>query len=104
MLSLRSWLNDGKPKAAQGATSSRKAKIREKPLIDLNNDDDDDETDDGVAMVPQEKLALENLDKTLTKCARCGPDKYCKIDKSGEHTPLSFPQRRGWALALVGFL
>jgi hypothetical protein len=49
----------------------------------------------------KEKKQLELLEKALSGCVRCGPEKFCKIDKSGNHVNLTFNQRRGWANALV---
>jgi hypothetical protein len=72
-------------------------------LIDLDNneDDGDDENDGPSDLMETEKKYLEMLEKALTGCARCGSEKFCKIDKSGNHVSLTFNQRRGWANALV---
>ena len=67
--------------------------------MDLGDDDDDE--DDGDGMMEKENKAYEQLEKVLMKCQLCGPTKFCKINRVGEHICLSFQQRRGWAVALV---
>lgn len=80
-----------------GTAGRKKGKV---PMMDLGDDDDDE--DDGDGMMEKENKAYEQLEKVLTKCQLCGPTKFCKINKAGEHICLSFQQRRGWAVALVG--
>jgi hypothetical protein len=70
-------------------------------LLDLDNEDgSDDVEDDGMA--EKEKKALEELENILRQCQLCGPSKLCKIDRTGQHANLTFQQRRGWSVALVG--
>ena len=80
-----------------GTTGRKKGKV---PMMDLGDDDDDE--DDGDGMMEKENKAYEQLEKVLTKCQLCGPTKFCKINKAGEHICLSFQQCRGWAVTLVG--
>ena len=68
-------------------------------MLDLDNDDDDGDEAEGIA--EGEMKSMEQLDRTLTVCQKCGPSKYCKINKTGVHVNLTFGQRRGWAVALV---
>jgi hypothetical protein len=70
-------------------------------LLDLDNDGEDEEEDNDEAMAEKEKKALEELENILRQCQKCGPSKYCKIDKMGQHVNLTFQQRRGWSVALV---
>ena len=58
------------------------------PMMDLGDDDDDE--DDGDGMMEKENKAYEQLKKVLTKCQLCGPTKFCKINKAGEHICLGF--------------
>ncbi|KAJ7502309.1 hypothetical protein B0H11DRAFT_1907421 [Mycena galericulata] len=68
--------------------------------IDLDNDDDEGEDDDDEGVVAGEKQALTELEAEYKTCARCGPSHLCKIDRSGNHVHLTFPQRRAWAVSL----
>jgi hypothetical protein len=70
-------------------------------LLDLDNSDDEDDIGEDEAMAEKEKKALEQLEKALGDCQKCGPSKLCKIDKNGQHINLTFNQRRGWSVALV---
>jgi hypothetical protein len=73
-------------------------------LLDLDNEDEEEDGDgDDGGVVQKEKESLEKLEKVLGSCQKCGPEKMCKINKSGGHVTLSFQQRRGWAVALVLF-
>lgn len=45
--------------------------------------------------------ALPDLEREYRKCVRCGPTVMCKIDRTGNHVHLTFPQRRAWAASLV---
>ncbi|KAJ7761290.1 hypothetical protein B0H14DRAFT_2634078 [Mycena olivaceomarginata] len=47
------------------------------------------------------KKALADLEAEYRTCVRCGPTVVCKIDWSGNHVQLSFPQRRAWAVSLA---
>src|SRR4051812_40170549 len=98
MMSLRARNKKSVPSSQ--SKSKKKAPVR---FLDLDNYDDgsgdDDEGPDEI--MAKEKRQLELLDKQLTGCMRCSSEKYCKIDKSGNHIHLTFQQRRGWANALV---
>lgn len=102
MASLRNHLKNGKATQRSeggwggGGTGRKKGKVL---MMDLGDNDDDE--DDGNGMMEKENKAYGQLEKVLTKCQLCGPTKFCKINKVGEHVCLSFQQRRGWAVALA---
>lgn len=85
----------GKSQAAGGRSTKSKKVV----LMDLNGESDDDNHDDGT--MEREKKALEQLERALTKCQLCGPGKFCKISKTGDHVNLTWNQRRAWSIALV---
>ena len=66
-------------------------------LMDFNGDSGNENEDDGT--MEREKQSLEQLEQALSQCQLCGPGKYCKIGKMGEH--VSTNQRRAWSVALV---
>lgn len=75
------------------------SKGKKKPaLMNLN---DDEEEDGDEEMVAREAKCMEQLERALSKCQKCGDEKCCKIDKLGNHHQLTFQQRRSWAVALV---
>lgn len=83
-------------------TTTGRGKHMKTVLLDLDGDggdEDDGEGDNGIA--EGEMKSLEDLDKKLSLCGKCGPTKICKINKFGVHVPLSFNQQCGWAVALV---
>jgi len=87
-----------------GPVSRAKGKKKEPVrILDLDHDDDgnDGEEEGPDDLMMKEMKHLELLEKALAGCVRCGPEKFCKIDKGGNHIHLSFNQRRGWANALV---
>lgn len=69
--------------------------------MNLDDDDDEGEDDDDEGVANGEKQAMTELDAEYRKCVKCGSGVLCKIDQSGNHVPLTFPQRRGWAVSLV---
>jgi hypothetical protein len=73
-------------------------------LLDLDNSDADDDNGEDEAMAEKERKALEQLERALSNCQKCGPSKLCKIDKKGQHVNLTFNQRHGWSVALVSKL
>jgi hypothetical protein len=77
----------------------RSIKNKTMALMDLNGDSDDDNHDDGT--MEREKQALELLERALTRCQLCGPGKFCKISKTGDHVNLTWNQRRAWSIALA---
>jgi hypothetical protein len=89
----------GTKKSGTGHTAGRLIKKKKMVLMDLNGDSDDDNYDDGT--MEREKQALEQLERSLTKCQLCGPGKFCKISKTGDHVNLTWNQRRAWSIALV---
>ncbi|KAJ7938741.1 hypothetical protein B0H13DRAFT_2301381 [Mycena leptocephala] len=98
MLSLRAKNNKKKtPMATKG--KGGKAKFT---IMDLdNNDSEDGEDDDDGDVGAAEKKALSELETEYRKCVRCGPTVMCKIDRTGNHVALTFPQRRAWAVSLA---
>jgi hypothetical protein len=83
------------------ATKKGKGKAQ-MTVMDLDNNDSEEgegENDEDVAT--GEKKALTELETEYRKCVRCGPTVMCKIDRSGNHIHLTFPQRRAWAVSLV---
>jgi hypothetical protein len=105
---LRARKKTGKKATSAKSTSTRASKSRkdQPQLINLDEDEDDlgtDEDEDGK--LPEcECKYLAALENKLTSCAQCGPNSFCKIDKSGTHINLTMNQRRAWANALVIFL
>jgi hypothetical protein len=79
-------------------------KEKKTALLDLDNSDADDDGGEDEAMAEKERKALEQLEKVLSNCQKCGPSKLCKINKNGQHVNLTFNQRRGWSVALVNEL
>ena len=73
-------------------------------LLNLDNRDADDEDGKDEAMAEKERKALEQLEKALSNCQKCGPSKLCKINTNGQHVDLTFNQRRGWLIALASQL
>ncbi|KAF8218991.1 hypothetical protein L208DRAFT_1383144 [Tricholoma matsutake] len=78
------------------ASSSRSLKQKMQPVLlnldeDDNDNEDEDDNEDGD-LLECEKKHLAALDKKLTGCQRCGQDRFCKIDKSGNHVNLSMGQ------------
>ena len=74
------------------------------PLLNLDEDydeDNDNADDQDEEMLERERRHLAALDKKLSTCQRCGPDRFCKIDQSGGHVNLTMGQRNAWANALV---
>lgn len=82
--------------------NGRSIKSKKMVLMDLNGDSCDENEDDGS--MEREKKALEQLERALSQCQLCGPGKYCKIGKTGEHVNLTTNQRRAWAVALVSII
>jgi hypothetical protein len=97
---LKSLEAMGPKKLGRGqAGGGRSIKNKKMALMDLNGDLDDDNHEDGT--MEREKQALEQLERALTKCQLCGPGKFCKISKGGDHINLTWNQRRAWSIALV---
>jgi hypothetical protein len=95
MLSLRAK-NKKKTTTAKG--KGGKAKLT---VMDLDNDDSEEGEDDSEDVGAAEKKSLSELETEYRKCVRCGPTVMCKIDRTGNHVALTFPQRRAWAVSLV---
>ncbi|KAJ7475364.1 hypothetical protein B0H11DRAFT_2282013 [Mycena galericulata] len=85
-------------KNKKNAAPKKKGKMT---TIDLDNDDDEGEDDDDEVVAAGEKQALTELEAEYKKCVRRGPSHLCKIDRSGTHVHLTFPQRRAWAVSLA---
>jgi hypothetical protein len=86
---------------AKGKKRLTNPKNKKTPLMDLDNDDNESGDKDEDA-INKEKKALRDLKNTLRSCQLCGPTKFCKVNWTGKHISLSFNQRRGWSVALVG--
>lgn len=86
-------------KSGRSQTVGRSIKNKKMVLMDLNGDSDDENHDDGT--MEREKQALEQLERALTRCQLCGPGKFCKISKTGDHVNLTWGQRRAWSIALA---
>lgn len=67
----------------------------------MNLDEDEEEAEANEAMEELEKRAMEQLDRALSVCQKCGDTKACKIDNGGNHIHLTFQQRRSWSIAIV---
>ena len=97
---LKSLEAMGPKKSGKGQGGGHSSKSKKMALMDLNGDEsDDDNHDDGT--MEREKQALEQLERAMTKCQLCGPAKFCKISKAGEHVNLTWNQCRAWSIALV---
>jgi hypothetical protein len=108
MHSLRTRKKNGKKGTSAKSTSTRASKSRkaQPQLLNLDEDEDNlgtDEDEDGE-LPERERKHLAALENKLASCARCGPNQFCKIDKSGNHVKLTMNQRSAWANALVIFL
>jgi hypothetical protein len=102
MYSLRAR-RKGKNTTIAASSSTRKGKQKAMPVLDLDHDfsDLDDDQDAPEGFIDTEVKKLEMLDGVLSKCQLCGSDKFCKIDRAGNHVNLTMGQRRAWANALV---
>jgi len=49
----------------------------------------------------KESEEFQRLKKKSASCNRCGPNKWCKVNKVGTHVHLTAVQLGGWAHALV---
>ena len=92
----------GTTKSGRSQAVGRSIRKKKMVLMDLNGDSDDDNDDDGT--MEREKQALEQLERSLTKCQLCGPGKFCKISKTGDHVNLTWNQRCAWSIALVYYI
>ncbi|KAF8815752.1 hypothetical protein BYT27DRAFT_7224817 [Phlegmacium glaucopus] len=79
---LKSLEAMGPKKLGRSQLGGHSIRSRKTVLMDLNGDSDDD-------------------NHALTKCQLCGPGKFCKISKTGEHANLTWNQRRAWSIALA---
>jgi hypothetical protein len=108
MHSLRTQKKNGKNGTSAKSTSTHTSKSRkaQPQLLNLDEDEDDLGTDDDEdGELPEcERKHLAALENKLTSCAWCGPNQFCKIDKSGNHVKLTMNQHSAWANALVIFL
>src|SRR5437868_6477917 len=102
MYSLRQRRKGKKSSAPIAAT--RKGKQKAQPVLDLDHDhssDIGDEEDAEEGFIETETKMLEQLDGVLSQCQLCGHEKFCKVDRAGNHVSLTMGQRRAWANALV---
>jgi hypothetical protein len=96
MLSLHA-----KNKKKAPATKNGKSKGKLVVMNHDNNESEDGEDDNDEDVAAGEKKALSDLETEYRKCMCCGPTVMCKIDRTGDHVHLKFPQRRAWAVSLV---
>ncbi|KAI6144409.1 hypothetical protein BKA82DRAFT_35643 [Pisolithus tinctorius] len=54
------------------------------PLLNLDNDGSSADDEDSAAIEKENKSLME-LEKSLKLCQRCGPSKYCKINRASQH-------------------
>ena len=88
-------------KGGKSMKKGGKSKMKQ-TILDLDNSDNsDNDDDDDVGIMEKEKRSIAELQRALSRCQLCGPTKFCKIGKNGQHVTLTFHQLRGWALALV---
>ena len=83
-------------KSGRSQASSCSIKNKKMVLMDLNGNSDDDN-----GTMEKEKQALEQLERALTRCQLCGPGKFCKISKTGDHVNLTWNQCRAWSITLA---
>jgi hypothetical protein len=97
----------------KSAKTSKGKKSKASIYIDFSKDPDasnnsdsntsvateDEDGEDGLT--GEEKLAGRLLTAEFSRCALCGKDKLCKIDKNGNHAQLTNQQFRSWSAALV---
>ena len=79
-------------------------KVRGKKAFALDLDGGVDGVDQGLAIqAKQESKEFQKLQKKLASCNKCGPNKWCKVNKLGTHVTLTAIQLAGWAHSLVQF-
>ncbi|KAF7352255.1 hypothetical protein MVEN_01189200 [Mycena venus] len=87
--------------------SAKKGGKRAKDVIDLDHNSESDEDDVGeeISVMEKEQEKLGELErKHQGKCQKCAadqPEVWCKIDKSGAHTPITYVMRNSWAHSLA---
>ena len=67
----------------------------------MNLDNDDEEDEEHEVMQDAKRTEMEQLEKVLSRCQKCGSEKACKIDTAENHVPLTMQQRQSWSVALV---
>jgi hypothetical protein len=103
MASLRHTLGKRGKEKNQGVRNKRKKGAQ---VIDLNKSDADSNSDDferDETLLGNELTYVNKLKHQLSQCARCGPRKYCKINKFSKHCEISWQKIRAWAIAWVFF-
>ncbi|KAF7342813.1 hypothetical protein MSAN_01997200 [Mycena sanguinolenta] len=87
--------------------SAKKNSKRAKDDLDLDHRSEPDEDDVGgeVSVMEKEQEKLGELErKHQGKCQKCAadqPEVWCKIDKNGTHTPITYVMRNSWAHSLA---
>ncbi|KAJ6459306.1 hypothetical protein C8R45DRAFT_942332 [Mycena sanguinolenta] len=79
-----------------------------KDVLDLEHRDqaeaDEDDVGGELSVMEKEQEKLAELErKHQGKCQKCAadqPEVWCKIDKSGAHTPITYVMRNSWAHSL----
>ncbi|KAL0572031.1 hypothetical protein V5O48_009927 [Marasmius crinis-equi] len=104
--SLQKTLKQNGKKKANSASGSRSQGQKNKAsssrnFVDLNDSDASNDEGGSEELMEGEKKQMTQLDMVLSKCQKCGPSVFCKVDKHGSHVGLTFSQRRAWAVALA---
>src|ERR1700761_1341222 len=95
----------------KGTGHTMKSKGRGRPakgVLDLEHasgDEIDDDAGEDIQLMKREQERYGQLErKCKGQCEKCkgnDPDIWCKINKNGEHTGISFSMRNAWAHSLV---
>ncbi|KAJ6495424.1 hypothetical protein C8R45DRAFT_1134070 [Mycena sanguinolenta] len=91
------------------AKTLKNGKRMAKDVLDLEHRDqaeaDEDDVGGDVSVMEKEQEKLAELErKHEGKCQKCAadhPEVWCKIDKSGTHTPITYVMRNSWAHSLA---
>jgi hypothetical protein len=86
--------------AAKVALKKASRGSKKKPL-NLDSLDDEGGLDEEEEQAEKHLNEYAKLEELLTKCQKCGPDIWCKVNKHGAHIALNTLQLSGWATALV---
>ena len=88
-------------KSGAPINTARGGKRKAQPILDLDHDFSDlnDGQDAAEGFIETEMQKLELLDGILSKCQLCSSDKFCKVDRIGNHVNLTMGQRQVWANA-----
>jgi len=79
----------------------RKGHRKKALTLDLDGRVEDAESEGLAMQVQKENKEFQKLKKKMVSCNKCGPEKWCKVNKLGMHVHLTAPQLGGWAHVLV---